>query len=122
MAALVTSFKPDFNLEPSLLPRGITNPSNWCYVLAPLQSLLHTTPFSNLVLLLATQHELRTTLSRLPAPALKAMVATASNYRACRPGGRLLGPSDIIAMLLRQSTFPVVVGRQEDSVVMQAVD
>ena len=116
MANLVTSFSPDFSLQTMVLPRGITNPNNWCYLLAPLQSLFHIPAFSNLMLLLATDRPLATTLSRFPAPALKAMVATASRYRACRPGSKLLGgPSDIIAMLQRQNTFPVVAGRQEDS-------
>ena len=114
MASLVKSFKLDFTVQLSLLPHGIVNPSNWCYVLAPLQSLFNTTPFSNLMMLLAPERDLSSSLSPLPAPALKAMVATASHYRACRPGTGF-EPSDMIAMLLRQSTFPVVAGRQEDS-------
>lgn len=124
---------------PALLPRGLTNRSNWCFVNAILQALLACPPFFNLMKALPNISGLK--IRKSLTPMTDALVEFVHEFSALENGGSTSGslgrsgkkdkklkkeeirtglglePSYVYKMLLNlaSDTFKVVEGRQEDA-------
>ena len=123
------------HVSASLLPRGLLNRSNWCFVNAILQALLACPPFYNMMKSLSTViHPLKQSKSKTPM--LDSMVEFISEFSVLETQqlnkpqkkdknrkkddivtGISLEPMYVYNMLLNleDETFKVVDGRQEDA-------
>jgi hypothetical protein len=121
------------HVAPALLPRGLSNRSNWCFVNAILQALLACPPFYNLMKgLPAGPADLRS--GRSPTPMMDALAEFVSEFapleamsksqkkdrgrkREDLPVGVPLEPGYVYRVLLQleADTFSVEEGRQEDA-------
>ena len=120
----------------ALLPRGLTNRSNWCFVNAILQALLACPPLYNLMKSLGSDPFLQASLARAPAPMLSSLVKFMGEFSLLDPlvtargmkkdkakrradlvTGIGLEPSCVFNMLLglKGDNFRVLEGRQEDA-------
>lgn len=120
----------------ALVPRGLTNRSNWCFVNAILQALLACPALYNLIRCLAINPALATSSGRKNTPMLDSVCKFMSEFTVLEPvsgtrsqkkdknkrrndinTGVGLEPSSIFNMLLGlpEDTFKVVEGRQEDA-------
>jgi len=132
-------FLRDYPLKHSsnaLVPRGLTNRSNWCFVNAIMQALLACPPLYNLIRTLAMDPAMATNTGRVSTPMLDSVSKFMSEFSVLEPvmGTRAqkkdkskrrndivtgvgLEPTCIYNMLLglQEDTFKVVEGRQEDA-------
>jgi ubiquitin carboxyl-terminal hydrolase 10 len=132
-------FLRDYQLKHSstaLLPRGLTNRSNWCFVNAIMQALLACPPLYNLMRSLTIDPAMSVAATRTNTPMLDSVTKFMSEFSVLEPvtGTRAqkkdkskrrndivtgvgLEPSFIFNMLLglQEDTFKVVEGRQEDA-------
>jgi len=133
------AFLRDYQLKhcsTGLLPRGLTNRSNWCFVNAILQALLACPPLYNLMRTLAMDLTMARKTERVSTPMLDSFTKFMSEFSLLEPvsGTRAqkkdkskrrvdivtgvgLEPTCIFNMLLglQEDTFKVVEGRQEDA-------
>jgi len=122
-----------------IMPRGLTNRSNWCFVNAILQALLACPPLHNLLRSLGSDPTMLAAIGRVKAPMLDAMLKFVAEFNLLEPNmassargqkkeknksrrsdivtGMGLEPSFVFNMLLglETDTFKVVEGRQEDA-------
>jgi len=122
-----------------IMPRGLTNRSNWCFVNAILQALLACPPLHNLLRTLGSDPTMMAAIGRVKAPMLDAMLKFVAEFNLLEPNmasnargqkkeknksrrsdivtGLGLEPSFVFNMLLglETDTFKVVEGRQEDA-------
>merc|ERR550519_2447553 len=122
-----------------IMPRGLTNRSNWCFVNAILQALLACPPLHNLLRTLGSDPTMLAAIGRGKAPMLDAMLKFVAEFNLLEPNmassargqkkeknksrrsdivtGMGLEPSFVFNMLLglETDTFKVVEGRQEDA-------
>jgi len=132
-------FLKDYCLDHSatmLLPRGLTNRSNWCFVNAILQALVACPPLYHLLRALAQDPGMAATVTKVKAPMMAAMMKFMAEFSVLEPSqgskgqkkdknkrrsdivtGVGLEPSCVFNMLLglEADTFKVVEGRQEDA-------
>ncbi|XP_018804399.1 PREDICTED: homeobox protein 5 [Bactrocera latifrons] len=130
-ADFLTKSKTDLSTV-SLRPRGLTNPSNYCYINSILQALLGCAPFYNLIRSIPKQ---AAALSEVRTPTVNALISFVSQFSTLPSGMRLrtnkgpkgkddLGselqcdsafePSDIYRLWI-DSREEYVEGRQEDA-------
>ncbi|XP_036214946.2 putative uncharacterized protein DDB_G0271606 [Bactrocera oleae] len=130
-ADFLTKSKTDLSTV-SLRPRGLTNPSNYCYINSILQALLGCAPFYNLIRSIPKQ---AAALSEVRTPTVNALISFVSQFSTLPSGMRLrtnkgpkgkdeLGselqcdsafePSDIYRLWV-DSREEYVEGRQEDA-------
>ncbi|XP_054085542.1 myb-like protein AA [Zeugodacus cucurbitae] len=130
-ADFLTKAKTDLSTV-SLRPRGLTNPSNYCYINSILQALLGCAPFYNLIRSIPKQ---AAALSEVRTPTVNALISFVSQFSTLPSGMRLrtnkgpkgkddLGselqcdsafePSDIYRLWV-DSREEYVEGRQEDA-------
>jgi len=136
------AFLRDYALKHSpapIIPRGLTNRSNWCFVNAILQALLACPPLHNLLRALSLDPTMVAAIGRVKAPMLDAMLKFVTEFNLLehnnssgakghkkeknksRRGDIVTGlglePSVVFNMLLQleTDTFKVVEGRQEDA-------
>merc|ERR550519_989737 len=136
------SFLRDYILKHTpapIMPRGLTNRSNWCFVNAILQALLACPPLHNLLRTLGSDPTMIAAIGRVKAPMLDAMLKFVAEFNLLEPNmasnvrgqkkeknksrrsdivtGLGLEPSFVFNMLLglETDTFKVVEGRQEDA-------
>merc|ERR550519_158036 len=120
-----------------IMPRGLTNRSNWCFVNAILQALLACPPLHNLLRSLGSDPTMLAAIGRVKAPMLDAMLKFVAEFNLLESNmassargqkkdksrrsdivtGMGLEPSFVFNMLLglETDTFKVVEGRQEDA-------
>ena len=108
-----------------LLPRGLTNRSNWCFVNAILQALLACPPLCNLIRTLGADQDLKATIARTKAPMLDAMVRFMTEFQLLEPMAIQRGQkkdknkrrNDIMTGigLEPSSIFNMLLGLQEDT-------
>lgn len=134
----IGEFLSTYNLEfrtVSLLPRGLTNRSNYCYINSILQALLACPPFYNLLAALPHQRNRRKNSSKSPIPIIDSMVDFVQEFTPLSAEARLnrkekgqrkdnidilcgvsFEPAQVYKILngIRSDTF-VVEGRQEDA-------
>ena len=122
------------HVAPALLPRGLSNRSNWCFVNAILQALLACPPFYNLIKSLPCVPGVGLRSGRSATPMIDAVVEFVNEFSALEamnksqkkdrgrkredlPVGAPLEPGYVYRTLLQleADTFKVQEGRQEDA-------
>lgn len=88
-ADFLTKSKTDFS-PASLRPRGLTNPSNYCYINSILQALMGCAPFYNLIRSIPKQ--LVALSTEVNTPTINAMLQFASEFSTLPSGLRLSRP------------------------------
>lgn len=88
-ADMLTKHKTNFS-PVSLRPRGLTNPSNYCYINSILQALMGCAPFYNLIKSIPKQ--LAALSSEVKTPTINAMLQFTSEFSSLPSGLRLNRP------------------------------
>lgn len=121
------------HVAPSILPRGLINRSNWCFVNAILQALLACPPFFNLIKEIQKLHGSTPVLVKSITPMLDSMVEVVREFGPLQEDlirnhkrdksrsredlsvGNPFEPSSVYKVLLESESFKVKEGRQEDA-------
>ena len=120
------------HVAPSILPRGLINRSNWCFVNAILQALIACPPFFNLIKEVQKLLRSAPVLLKSITPMLDSLVEVVREFgplqedfrnqkrdksrsREDLPVGNPFEPSSVYKVLLESESFKVKEGRQEDA-------